>query len=85
MITESNFRNLLLSLGFKNRDELYEKKFPHLNALMSVDFAKKKLFYPATIKGGKRNDGFDAQENFVVFECVNRLLEKGYRPEHIEL
>ena len=52
---------------------------------MSVDFSKKKLHYPDTIKGGERNDGFDAPENFVVFECVNRLLEKGYRPEHIEL
>ena len=25
------------------------------------------------------------QKNFVVLECVNRILEKGYRPEHIEL
>ncbi|MDE5603610.1 MAG: hypothetical protein K2I71_06830, partial [Helicobacter sp.] len=24
-------------------------------------------------------------ENFVVFECVHRLLEKGYKPYHIEL
>lgn len=43
------------------------------------------FLYPKDIKGGERNDGFDASENFVVFECVNRLLEKGYRPEHIEL
>ena len=35
--------------------------------------------------GGVRNTEFNAPENFVVFECVNRLLEKGYRPEHIEL
>lgn len=28
---------------------------------------------------------FRAPENFVVFECVYRLLSKGYRPEHIEL
>lgn len=52
---------------------------------MRVDFSKKKLYYPDTIKGRERNNGFDAPENFVVFECVNRLLEKGYRPEHIEL
>jgi type I restriction enzyme M protein len=28
---------------------------------------------------------FKANENFVVFECVSRLLEKGYKPQHIEL
>lgn len=85
MITESNFRNLLLSLGFAICEEQYEKKFPHFGTSMCVDFSKKKLYYPDAIKGRERNDGFDAPENFVVFECVNRLLEKGYRPEHIEL
>lgn len=85
MITESNFRNLLFSLGFSKSGEQYKKTFPHLEAFMSVDFSRRKLCYPVSIKGGERNDGFDAPENFVVFECVNRLLEKGYRPEHIEL
>ena len=85
MITESNFKNLLLFLGFTNSGERYEKKFPHLGTSMSVDYSKRKLYYPEPIKGRERNDGFDAPENFVVFECVNRLLEKGYRPEHIEL
>ncbi|MEM8940134.1 MAG: type I restriction enzyme HsdR N-terminal domain-containing protein [Bacteroidota bacterium] len=28
---------------------------------------------------------FSDPENFVVFECVNRLLEKGYKLEHLEL
>lgn len=85
MIIESNFKNLLLSLGFANSGAQYEKKFPHFETSMRVDFSKKKLYYPDAIKGKERNDGFDASENFVVFECVNRLLEKGYRPEHIEL
>lgn len=85
MITESNFKTLLLSMGFTNSGNQYEKKFPHFGTSLRVDFSKKKLYYPDTIKGKERNDGFDAPENFVVFECVNRLLEKGYRPEHIEL
>ena len=85
MITASNFKNLLLSLGFANSGEEYEKKFSHFETSMRVDFTNKKLFYPDKIKDRERNDGFDAPENFVVFECVNRLLEKGYRPEHIEL
>ena len=35
----------------------------------------------------KRPDtcNFKRPENFVVFECVHRLLEKSYRLEHIEL
>ena len=85
MITESNFKTLLHYLNFTSSGELYEKRFSQFGTSMSVDFSKKKLHYPDTIKGGERNDGFDAPENFVVFECVNRLLEKGYRPEHIEL
>ena len=85
MITESNFKYLLFSLGFANKGGRYEKKFPHFGTSMCVDFLEKKLYYPDVIKGRERNDGFDAPENFVVFECVNRLLDKGYRPEHIEL
>ena len=85
MITETNFKNLLLFLGFTKNGEMYEKTFPHFSASMRADFSAKKLYYPDAIKGGERNDGFSAPENFVVFECVNRLLEKGYRPEHIEL
>lgn len=85
MITEANFKTLLHSMNFTSSGEIYEKTFPQFGTSMSVDFSKKKLHYPDTIKGGERNDGFDAPENFVVFECVNRLLEKGYRPEHIEL
>ena len=52
---------------------------------MRVEYGANKLVYPEQIKGRDRNTGFDAPENFVVFECVDRLLEKGYRPEHIEL
>ena len=85
MITESNFRKLLTCLGYLDTDDIYEKEYPEFHASMVVDFNKQKLIYPAEIKGRDRNDGFDKNENFVVFECVNRLLAKGYRPENIEL
>lgn len=46
------------------------------------------IIYPEE-KGFQVNDrttsNFDENENFVVLECVDRLLTKGYRPEHIEL
>ncbi len=85
MITESNFKSLLESMGFTNKGDIYEKKFSQYGTSMSVDYSKKKMYYPDVMKGRDRNDGFDAKENFVVFECVNRLMDKGYRPEHIEL
>ncbi|MBQ9455407.1 MAG: N-6 DNA methylase, partial [Thermoguttaceae bacterium] len=86
MITELNFKNLLSVLGFTPNGQIYEKQFSDINVSMSVDFTEeaKKLNYPP-IRGRERNAGFDKPENFVVFECVNRLLEQGYRPEHIEL
>lgn len=87
MIKASNLKAVLGALGFAAEGEIYEKKFPAYgtDVSMSVNFGTKKLVYPSEIRGRERNDGFDAPENFVVFECVNRLLEKGYRPDHIEL
>lgn len=85
MINASNFRELLTSLNFQENGDFFEKQFSHCKDSLKVDFGKKKLIYPENIKGRERNDGFDAPENFVVFECVYRLLSKGYRPEHIEL
>ncbi len=88
MITESNLRDMLSSLGFVSdiTQGLYTKTFScYGDCSMSVDFDNKKLIYPSSIRGRDRNTGFDQKENFVVFECVHRLLEKGYRPENIEL
>ena len=85
MITVKNLKAALSYMGFIKNGTLFEKSFPSFSCSLSVDFNRAKLIYPEAIKGRERNDGFDAAENFVVFECVNRLLEKGYRPEDIEL
>ncbi len=85
MITKSSLPNLLETLGFSRQGGYFVKDFPHFHCQMKVDFVNEKLIYPDTILGRDRNTGFDKKENFVVFECVNRLLEKGYRPETIEL
>ena len=85
MITAANFKDLLETLGFQKNKEVYEKHYDLFDITLSADFSNRKLYYPSSIKGRERNDNFDAPENFVVFECVHRLLEKGYRPEHIEL
>lgn len=85
IITKTNFKNVLRALDFIESGDIFEKKFEAFNCSLSVNFATERLIYPEEIKGRDRNDDFEQPENFVVFECVNRLLEKGYRPEHIEL
>lgn len=85
MIDVSNLKDTLKTLGFVAYGDIYEKIFSEIGCSLKVDFQAKRLIYPNEIKGRERNDGFDQKENFVVFECVCRLLSKGYRPEHIEL
>ncbi|MBR3578614.1 MAG: N-6 DNA methylase [Bacteroidales bacterium] len=89
MITKEIFPDVLECLGFEKEEEIFKKDFPNLGTCtMSADFKNKKLYYPENL-GFTINDrttcNFEHPENFVVFECVHRLLEKGYRPEHIEL
>lgn len=88
MITKDNFKNVLEELGFTQNNDSYTKKYDNVDCELKVDFNNEKLIYP-TEKGFQVNDGttsnFSHPENFVVFECVARLFEKGYRPEHIEL
>lgn len=86
MITTSNFKQTLLALGFHTEnDNSMAKTMSAFGCVLKVDFNNEKLVYPGSIVGRERNDSFSAPENFVVFECVHRLLEKGYRPEHIVL
>ena len=80
MITSENFERFLESSGFVLNDNLYS----HETGL-KADILNQKLIYPDSILGHDRNTSFEMNENFVVFECVHRLLSKGYRPEHIEL
>jgi type I restriction enzyme M protein len=88
MITRTNFRDVLIQLGFTQEEDVFYKDFPAVDAYLRVDFDKQELIYPED-KGLKINErqtcNFKANENFVVFECVCRLLAKGYTPQHIEL
>lgn len=88
MLTKENFADVLVHLGFTEENNIYTKKFENVGCVLKADFANGKLVYPVE-KGFAVNDGttsnFEHDENFVVFECVARLFEKGYRPEHIEL
>ena len=89
MITKYNMKNMLISTGFSDTsNEKFEKYYPFSDCSITVDFKNEKIIYPED-KGFKVNvattTNFSEPENFVVLECVNRLLDKGYRPENIEL
>jgi len=86
MISKENFKLLLEDLAFDNKEEIYIKKFDIFDCELSVDFQKQKLIYPKALTiHDKTTSNFSSNENFVVFECVHRLLSQGYNPKHIEL
>lgn len=96
MITKENFKDLLILLDFKeNPAQIFTKTLTN-NTALKVDFKAKKLIYPANTSANlsepngiiihdDTTSNFSHPENFVVFECVHRLLQKGYKKEHIEL
>ena len=66
--------------------EKVAENFYQNNFGMAVDFNEKKLFYPKNLKVHRDSiKNFSQNENFVVFECVNRLLQKNYQPQDIEI
>ncbi|MDP1676691.1 MAG: restriction endonuclease subunit S [Bacteroidota bacterium] len=88
MITIGNLRELLTSLNFENTGNIFSKYFINSDSELKVDFGRELLIYPegkGLIVNEHQTCNFSANENFVVFECVHRLLEKGYKPEHLEL
>ena len=89
MITVEKFQDVLLALGFNTDGSpgVFRKTFGDMfEAVLVADFNRQLLIYPEKlICNDKTTCNFIHPENFVVFECVVRLLNKGYRPEHIEL
>lgn len=84
MITKDNLKQVLENLGFKNKNENYVKTINNYTLL--IDYKNQNINYPKEIKiHDKTTSNFSHPENFVVFECVHRLLEKGYKAEHLEL
>ncbi|EAL8365755.1 restriction endonuclease [Campylobacter jejuni] len=84
MITKDNLKQVLENLGFKNKNENYVKTITNYTLL--IDYKNQSINYPKEIKiHDKTTSNFSHPENFVVFECVHRLLEKGYKAQHLEL
>lgn len=83
-------KNFLKVLGFspkENTTGTFVKKYPLLeNYGIEVDFEKEKIAYGEIITSeSKTTQNFSQAENWVVLECVDRLLTKGYKPDDITL
>lgn len=89
-IEKNDIKSLITILGFRPMDgikEIYYKYYSkHDNYIIKIDFDKEIIEYGDKIKlGDLTTSNFENNENFVVLECVDRLLEKGYLPERLVL
>ncbi|MBC6444475.1 MAG: N-6 DNA methylase [Alphaproteobacteria bacterium GM202ARS2] len=81
-----NIHQLLGALGFVEQAHTFEKYYEKHDCKIVVSLAQSTINYPKQIKVyAHTTTNFSNDENFVVLECVNRLLEKGYSPDRIEL
>lgn len=65
---------------------IYEKRYQQHSYSIEVDFSKEQICYGHLIGADcKTTQNFSQSENWVVLECVDRLLEKGYKPQNIIL
>lgn len=89
MITIDNLCPLLASLGYKKTKgttEVWTRSFGASSSEIAVDFGSEAICYPEDLKiHRKTTTNFSQPENFVVLECVTRLLSLGYTPRQLEL
>ena len=96
-ISNAEVKALLSCMKFHpedGKDGVYLKKYPeHSGYIIRVDLNRQQIIYRAEclpeadgIKiGDATTSNFEHAENFVVLECVDRLLEKNYAPGAITL
>lgn len=87
MITKDNIKKLLSALRFEQENDIFTKSYEGVELPLKVDVRKEHFHYKdiGITVDRETTSNFSEPENFVVFECVDRLLSMGYKPEHIEL
>lgn len=84
---DSQIIDLIKSLKFKpkeNAQGIYFKEYSGYT--IEIEYENKIINFGNKIKGeSKTTQNFSQAENWVVLECVDRLLEKGYSPQNIIL
>lgn len=90
-LEDNHIKDLIVFLGFKpqqNNSNIYYKNYPqHNDYVIKINFNTRKIDYDIKIvdAGDLTTCNFEKNENFVVLECFDRLLEKGYPPRNIQL
>lgn len=86
MIKKENVKHLLELMHFTTDDDNIYVKFFDNSACIMVNLKDELIKYPDELKvNDKTTSNFEHPENFVVLECVTRLLTKGYFARNIEL
>lgn len=89
-IVKMDIKDFIAKLGFAPKDgttNIYHKIYANSdNYAINIDFGAKAILYGDKIQANsKTTQNFSHPENFVVLECVDRLIRKGYKPENIIL
>lgn len=89
-IRVKEIKEIVTSIGFTRLEgdkDIYYKKYPkHNDYVLRINFESERIEYGSKIKlGDLTTSNFENSENFVVLECVNRVLEKGYYPDRLTL
>lgn len=84
------YKKLIQALGFtakENSSGIFQKKYSNAdNYIIEIDFEKEIFLFGDKIQAeSKTTQNFSQAENWVVLECVDRLLNKGYQPQNITL
>ena len=88
MISKANFIDVLKVLGFSQSlgSNIWSKTYNQTNCTLTADLNSNAPIYPEKLKSeGDFTKNFVQPESYVVFTCVAKLLDMGYRPEHIIL
>lgn len=80
----TDYSHLLKALKFSGVAGRWQRRFDYPATgeyVITVDTDKRTIEYPKpVVLGDRTTSNFDQPENFVVLECVCRLLSKGYDP-----
>lgn len=86
-ISNDQIKKLLLKLNYYPKDgfkDIFEKNYK--GYIISINFEEQKINYGNLISiGDLTTSNFENSENFVVLECIDRILEKGYNPKDLSL
>ena len=82
---KKNIKTLLEQLNFNEENKNIYRAYIGEN-IFEVDINTEQIIYPKILKPQRSTIcNFSKNENFVVLECVIRLLKKGYKAENIHI